>query len=70
MIEIIKTPSVDLNIDEFTYNVETDTIIDLCVNTLNDGFQRVNKMFGLSCKAEKKYPLADMQQADQKGGAE
>lgn len=51
-------------------NVETDTIIDLCVNTLNDGFQRVNKMFGLSCKAEKKYPLADMQQADQEGGAE
>ena len=26
MVEIIKTPSVDLNIDEFTYNVETDTI--------------------------------------------
>lgn len=26
MAEIIKTPSVDLNIDEFTYNVETDTI--------------------------------------------
>lgn len=26
MIEIIKTPSVDLNIDEFTHNVETDII--------------------------------------------
>jgi hypothetical protein len=26
MVEIIKTPSVDLNIDEFTYNVETDII--------------------------------------------
>lgn len=38
-------------------NVETDTIIDLCVRTLNDGFKRVNKMFSLDCKAEKKYPL-------------
>ena len=38
-------------------NVETDTIIDLCVRTLNDGFSRVNKMFKLNCKAEKKYPL-------------
>lgn len=38
-------------------NVETDTIIDLCVRTLNSGFDRVNKMFGLSCHAEKKYPL-------------
>ena len=27
MVEIIKTPSVDLNIDEFTYNVETDAIL-------------------------------------------
>ena len=38
-------------------NVETDTIIDLVVNTLNDGFGRVNKMFALNCRAEKKYPL-------------
>lgn len=50
-------------------NIETDTIIDLCVNTLNDGFQRVNKMFKLSCKAEKKYPLAEQQNAE-KGGEE
>lgn len=26
MIEIVKTPSVDLNIDEFTHNVETDIV--------------------------------------------
>lgn len=38
-------------------NVETDTLIDLMVNTLNDSFIRVNKMFGLSCRASKKYPL-------------
>ena len=38
-------------------NVETDTIIDLIVRTLNDGFERVNTMFGLSCKASKKYPF-------------
>lgn len=50
-------------------NVETDTIIDLCVNTLNDGFERVNRMFGLSCKAEKKYPLnMGAQTATQKEG--
>ena len=39
-------------------NVETDTIIDLVVRTLNDGFSRVNKMFDLNCRASKKYPLA------------
>ena len=38
-------------------NVETDTLIDLMVNTLTDSFSRVNKMFGLSCRASKKYPL-------------
>lgn len=38
-------------------NVETDTIIDLVVRTLNDGFTRVNKMFGLNCRASKKYPM-------------
>ena len=52
-----------------TNNIETDTIIDLCVNTLNDGFRRVNKMFKLSCKAEKKYPLAEQQNVE-KGGDE
>lgn len=45
-------------------NVETDTIIDLCVRTLNNGFDKVNKMFGLSCKAEKKYPLELEQQEE------
>lgn len=52
-------------------NIETDTIIDLCVNTLNDGFDRVNAMFGLSCRAEKKYPLEQKQEpetAPEKGG--
>lgn len=48
-------------------NVETDTIIDLCVRTLNNGFDKVNKMFKLSCKAEKKYPL-DMEQQEEKDG--
>lgn len=46
-------------------NVETDTLIDLMVNSLNDGFTRVNKMFGLSCKARKKYPFIEAS-----GGAE
>ena len=45
-------------------NIETDTIIDLCVNTLNDGFDRVNSMFSLSCKAEKKYPLEQLQEPE------
>ena len=52
-------------------NIETDTIIDLCVKTLNDGFDRVNAMFKLSCKAEKKYPLEQKQEpetAPEKGG--
>lgn len=48
-------------------NVETDTIIDLCVRTLNTGFEKVNKMFKLSCKAEKKYPL-EMEQQEEKDG--
>lgn len=48
-------------------NVETDTIIDLCVRTLNNGFDKVNKMFSLSCKAEKKYPL-EMEQREEKDG--
>lgn len=47
-------------------NVETDTIIDLCVRTLNTGFDKVNKMFSLSCKAEKKYPL-EMEQQEKDG---
>lgn len=48
-------------------NVETDTIIDLCVRTLNNGFDKVNKMFKLSCKAEKKYPL-ELEQQEEKDG--
>lgn len=43
-------------------NVETDTLIDLMVNTLNDGFSRVNAHFGLTCRAVKKYPLQGLQQ--------
>lgn len=49
-------------------NVETDTLLDLMVSTLNDGFNRVNKMFGLSCRASKKYPIAEM--SDSGGGEE
>ena len=41
-------------------NVETDTLLDLMVRTLNDGFARVNKMFDLKCQARKKYPVMEM----------
>ena len=41
-------------------NVETDTLLDLMVRTLNDGFARVNKMFDLNCQARKKYPVMEM----------
>lgn len=40
-------------------NIETDTILDLIVETLNDGFSRVNAKYGLNCKASKKYPVVD-----------
>lgn len=40
-------------------NIETDTILDLIVETLNDGFSRVNARYGLNCKASKKYPVVD-----------
>ncbi len=40
-------------------NVETDTLLDLMVETLNDSFSRVNAMFSLACKAEKKYPVVE-----------
>lgn len=41
-------------------NVETDTLLDLMVRTLNDGFSRANKMFSLECQARKKYPIMEM----------
>lgn len=41
-------------------NVETDTLLDLMVRTLNDGFARANKMFDLKCHARKKYPVMEM----------
>ena len=40
-------------------NVETDTLLDLMVETLNDSFSRVNAMFSLNCKAAKKYPVVE-----------
>lgn len=40
-------------------NIETDTILDLIVETLNDGFSRVNARYGLNCNASKKYPVVD-----------
>ena len=40
-------------------NIETDTILDLIVETLNDGFSRVNARYGLNCSASKKYPVVD-----------
>lgn len=36
-------------------NVETDTLLDLFVETLNEGFEQANDMFKLSLKASKKY---------------
>lgn len=48
-------------------NVETDTIIDLIVRTLNDGFKRVNKMFSLDCKATKRYPVLEQAQSVEGG---
>lgn len=40
-------------------NIETDTILDLIVETLNDGFSRVNARYSLNCSASKKYPVVD-----------
>lgn len=39
-------------------NIETDTLLDLFVTTLNEGFAQANSMFNLQCKAEKKYIVA------------
>ena len=38
-------------------NVETDTILDLVIRTLNEDFAVANDMYGLSLKAEKRYPM-------------
>ena len=38
-------------------NIETDTLLDLFVETLNAGFDEANEMFGLSLKASKKYDV-------------
>ena len=38
-------------------NIETDTLLDLFVETLNTGFEEANAMFGLSLKASKKYDV-------------
>jgi hypothetical protein len=38
-------------------NVETDTLLDLMVLTLNEGMEKANRRFGLQLKAEKKYPM-------------
>lgn len=38
-------------------NVETDSLLDLFVESLNDGFSEANEMFGLTCRASKKYDM-------------
>lgn len=38
-------------------NVETDTILDLAIKTLNEDFALANEMYGLNLKAEKRYKL-------------
>lgn len=40
-------------------NVETDTLLDLFVETLTEGMNEANKLFGLELKAEKKYPVIE-----------
>ena len=40
-------------------NIETDTLLSLMIETLNTGFDRVNRKYNLSCKAAKKYPVVD-----------
>lgn len=40
-------------------NIETDTIIDLIVRTLNTSFEKVNKLFSLECRAKKRYPVIE-----------
>ena len=40
-------------------NIETDTLLDLMIETLNFSFEKVNRMFGLHCRAEKKYPIVE-----------
>lgn len=50
-------------------NIETDTIIDLIVRTLNGSFEKVNKLFSLDCRAEKRYPVIE-QSMDRAGEEE
>lgn len=38
-------------------NIETDTLLDLFVESLNTGFSEANSMYGLNCKASKKYDV-------------
>ena len=40
-------------------NIETDTLLDLFVQTLNEGMSQANVLFGLQLKAEKKYPVIE-----------
>lgn len=40
-------------------NVETDTLLDLFVETLTEGMNEANELFGLELKAEKKYPVIE-----------
>lgn len=47
-------------------NVETDTLLDLFVETLSEGMKEANELFGLELKAEKKYPV--IEQTIAKGG--
>lgn len=47
-------------------NDETDTLIDMWVNSLNEGMTDANELFGLSLKAEKKY---SQRPANDKGGS-
>lgn len=38
-------------------NVETDTILDLAVRTIRDGFDEANDKYGLTLSVKKRYPL-------------
>lgn len=38
-------------------NIETDTLLDLMVESLNVGFDEANRKYGLDCRASKKYDV-------------
>lgn len=48
-------------------NIETDTILDLAIRSINDGFRQANDKYGLRLKARKRYPLTEKGGIDDDG---